>query len=72
MRDIHTGKNQKRRGVKITSRNFDLCTHRVLILTYLELYDDWEHRVFERILTARPPRNGLYVLPFAIKEMMEW
>lgn len=35
-------------------------------------YDDWEHRVFERILTARPPRNGLYVLPFAIKEMMEW
>lgn len=34
-------------------------------------YDDWEHRVFERILTARPPRNGLYVLPFAIKEMME-
>ena len=36
-RDIHTGKNQKRRGVKITSRNFDLCTHRVLILTYLEL-----------------------------------
>lgn len=37
LRDIHTGKNQKRRGVKITSRNFDLCTHRVLILTYLEL-----------------------------------
>lgn len=35
-------------------------------------YGDWEHRVFERILTARPPRNGLYVLPFAIKEMMEW
>ena len=35
-------------------------------------YDDWEHRVFERILTARPPRNGVYVLPFAIKEMMEF
>lgn len=46
MRDIHTGKNQKRRGVKITSRNFDLCTHRVLILTYLELY------LYTRVSTA--------------------
>lgn len=35
-------------------------------------YNDWEQKVFKRILTARPPRNGLYVLPFAIKEMMEW
>lgn len=35
-------------------------------------YNDWEHRVFERILTARPPKKGLYILPFAIKEMMEW
>ena len=35
-------------------------------------YDDWEHRVFERILTARPSKKGLYVLAFAIKEMMEW
>lgn len=35
-------------------------------------YGDWEYRVFERILTARPPKKGLYVLPFAIKEMMEW
>lgn len=41
---------------------FDEATHTIV----------WEHRVFERILTARPPRNGLYVLPFAIKEMMEW
>lgn len=36
-------------------------------------YGDWEHRVFERILTARPPtREGLLVLPFAVKKMMEW
>ena len=35
-------------------------------------YGDWEHRVFERILTARPTHKGLYVLPFAIKEMMGW
>lgn len=35
-------------------------------------YDDWEHRVFERVLTARPSKKGLYVLPFAIKDMMEW
>lgn len=35
-------------------------------------YGDWEHRVFERILIARPPKKGLYILPFAIKEMMDW
>lgn len=35
-------------------------------------YGDWEHRVFERILTARPPHKGLYVLSYAIKEMMGW
>lgn len=35
-------------------------------------YGDWEHRVFERILTARPPHKGLYVLPYAVKEMMGW
>lgn len=35
-------------------------------------YGDWEHRVFERILIARPPQKGLYVLPFAVKEMMGW
>lgn len=35
-------------------------------------YGDWEHRVFERILIARPTREGVFVLPFAIKKMMEW
>ncbi len=35
-------------------------------------YDDWESRVFERILAARPTKEELYVLPFAIKKIMGW
>lgn len=36
------------------------------------IFSDWEKTIIERVYKAKKPKRTLYILPFGIKEVMEW